>query len=247
MEPVSIAALIAMIASAAVQYQSQVDAQDRQQQAIRNSLDAQEQLQKEAEQKAMKTAETFNPLDRMKEQAALETQITDNLITPVAASQAARAENAGAEGQVSDDYTVAKAKSDASTLKNAETLARLLGKTASSSRLRLNEGVRLLDTGMAMDQLHNFSKGQMGADQIAIDVAKNEDPNMVLAGEALGILGSAGMAYSAANAGKVASAGAASASGGLASNGLNAAADFKSYALPSETQSWINAFKYKPA
>ena len=60
-----------------------------------------------------------------------------------------------------------------------------------------------MDTGQQLGMLNNFSQGQRAADQIAIDVAKNEDPNMVLAGEALGILGSAGMAYSAANAGKV--------------------------------------------
>lgn len=237
MEPLSIAALIAMIASAGVQYQSQLDAQERQQQAIRNSLDAQEELQREAEQKAMKTAETFNPLDRMKEQAALETQITDNLITPVASSQAVRADNAGAEGQVSQDYTVAKAKSDANTLKSAEALARLLGKTASASRLRLNEGIRLMDTGQQLGMLNNFSQGQRAADQIAIDVAKNEDPNMVLAGEVLGIMGSAGMAASAANAGKVTAA--KSTGSGLMVDKLYPMADGTS-------SSWTKAFQAKP-
>lgn len=203
MEPLSIAAIVALVASAAVQYQSQIDTQERQQNAIRNALDAQEQLQKEAETKAMKTAETFNPLDRMKEQAALETQITDNLIAPVSESQVNRAQNATANGDVSEDYNAAKAKSDVNTMKSAEALARLLGKTTASNRLRMNEGIRLMDTGMAIDQLNNFSRGQQGASKIAIDVAGNEDPGMVLASDALGILGTAGLAASAANAGKV--------------------------------------------
>lgn len=202
MEPLSIAALMAMIASAAVQYQSQVDAQGRQQEAIRNSLNAQEKLQREAEAKAMDTAKKFTPQDRMAEQAQLEAQITEGLITPVSESQAIRAEQQTTQGDVSGDYTTAKAKSDLNSVKSAETLARLLGKTTAANRLRMNEGIRLMDTGMAIDQLNSFSRGQGNADKVAIDIAGNEDPNMVLAGEALGILGSAGMMYSAANAGK---------------------------------------------
>ncbi len=203
MEPISIAALIAMVASAAVQYKSQIDVQDRQQEAIRNSLAAQEELQKQAEAKAMQTAEKFAPKDRLAEQSAISDQIASELIAPVSDSQAIRAEQQTTQGNVSGDYTTAKATSDANALKNADALARLLGKTTSANRLRMNEGIRMLDAGMDIDRLNNFSRGQANADRIAIDVAGNEDPNMVLASEALGILGSAGMAYSAANAGKV--------------------------------------------
>lgn len=252
MEPLSIAALVAMLAGAAVQYQAQVEAQDAQQAAIRNSLDAQERLQREAEQKAMKTAETFNPLDRMKQQAELETQITDSLITPVASSQSTRADAAGAEGNVSEDYTLAKAKADTNTLKSAEALARLLGKTSSANRLRLEEGVRLMDTGQQLGMLNNFSQGQKGADSIAIQQAGMVDPGMVLAGSLLQAAGSAGLMYgggSAANAAKTGTttaAGATGASSGLASNGMNAAADFKSYAPSSGSSSWLSALKAKP-
>ena len=245
MEPFSIAALVAMLAGAAVQYQAQVDAQNAQQEAIRNSLNAQEELQREAEQKAMKTAETFNPLDRIKQQAELESQITDNLITPVSGSQTARADKATAEGNISEDYTVAKAKADTNTLKSAEALARLLGKTSSANRLRLEEGIRLMDTGQQLGMLNNFSQGQKAADSIAIQQAGMVDPGMVLAGSLLQAAGSAGMMYGGAKT-PVDPSKVAGTSNGLAANGVNAAADFKSYALPSETQSWINAFKFNP-
>lgn len=209
----SYAALAAMVASAAIQYQSQTEAQDRQQQQIQRSLAAQEELQKQAESKAMATAEKFAPKDRLAEQSAISDQIASELIAPVSESQAIRSQQQTTQGNVSGDYSTAKATSDANTLKNAEVLARLLGKTTSANRLRMNEGIRLMDSGLDIDRLHSFSRGQTGADKIAIDIAGNEDPNMVLASEALGILGSAGMAYSgtAAGAAKTGATGAAGA------------------------------------
>lgn len=246
MEPLSIAALVAMLAGAAVQYQAQVEAQDRQAEAIRNSLDAQEQLQREAEQKAMKTAETFNPLDRMKEQAAIETQITDNLIAPVSESQVNRAQTSTANGALSEDYTVAKAKSDVNSLKSAEALARLLGKTTSANRLRLNEGVRLMDTGQQLGMLGNFSQGQKAADAIKIQQAGMVDPGQVLAGSLLQAAGSAGMMYG----GGAAKAGTEAAKTGTVVEGLKAGGGSSPLMVdkiyPTSSNSWTQAFSAKP-
>ena len=201
MDPISIAAIVAMIAGAAVQYQAQTEAQDRQQAQIQQSLAAQEELQKRAESKAMQTAEKFAPQDRLAEQAALADKISSELIAPVSDSQAIRAEQQTTQGNVSGDYTAAKATSDANALKNADALARLLGKTTSANRLRMNEGIRLMDTGMAIDQLNNFSKGQQAADSIAIQQAGLVNPGQVFAGQLLGAAGSAGLMYSGAAAG----------------------------------------------
>lgn len=213
----SYAALAAMVAGAAIQYQANTEAQERQQAQIRRSLENQEKLQREAEKKAMNTAQKFNPKDRMAEQAALEAQITEGLLAPVSESQTIRASQQTTQGDVSGDYTTAKAASDANALKAADTLARLLGKTTSASRLRMNEGIRLMDTGMALDQLNSFSKGQQGADSIAIQQAGLVDPGKVLAGQLLSAAGSAGMMYGAgAGAGAKAGADGAAAGGGTA-------------------------------
>lgn len=212
MTGLEIAALVALIAGAAVQYQANSEAQDRQQSQIRRSLEAQDKLQREAESKAMATASKFSPKDRMAEQAQLEAQITEGLIAPVSESQAIRAEQQTTQGNVSGDYTTAKAASDATALKNADALARLLGKTTSANRLRMNEGVRLMDTGMAIDQLNNFSKGQQGADSIAIQQAGLVDPGKVFAGQLLSAAGSAGLMYG--GAGGAAKGGADGAAGG---------------------------------
>lgn len=214
MTGLEIAALVALIAGAAVQYQANVEAQDRQQSQIRRSLEAQDKLQREAESKAMATASKFSPKDRMAEQAQIEAQITEGLITPVSESQAIRAEQQTTQGNVSGDYTTAKAASDATALKNADALARLLGKTTSANRLRMNEGVRLMDTGMAIDQLNNFSKGQQGADSIAIQQAGLVDPGKVFAGQLLSAAGSAGLMYGGGGAAKGGADGAAGGAGG---------------------------------
>lgn len=191
----TIAGLTAMLASAAIQYQASKDAQDRQQQAIINGLNAQEELQKKAEKVALDKAKQFDPNERIKNQAQLEEQISSELIAPVSESQKIRSENAGVQGNVSNDYNTAKAKADLNTLKTAESMARLLGKTTSSNRLRMNEGIGLMDAGQSIDQLNNFSRGQQGADNIAVQRAGLLDPNKVFAGQLLQSLGTAGMMY----------------------------------------------------
>jgi len=190
-----IASLAAMVAGSYMQYQANTDAADRQQAAIRQSLERQAELQKQAEKKAVDTAAKFAPGDRIKEQAALEEQISKELIAPVNESQAIRAEQSTTQGDVSGDYSTAKAAATANSLKSAEALARLLGKTTSANRLRMNEGIRLMDTGQQIDQLNSFSRGQQAADQIGIQVAGRPDAEQMFMGSLLQAGGSAGLSY----------------------------------------------------
>ena len=209
MDPLTIAALVAMVAGAGVQYKASTDAQERQQREIAASLEAQRELQMQAEQKAMGAAKEFETPKRAAEQQQLATDIEQSLITPVSESQAIRAEQSTTQGDVSDDYKTAKAASDLETIKQAEQLARLLGKTTSAGRLRMNEGIRLMDTGQDVDRLAGFSRGQAGADNIAIQQAGLLDPGQVLLGSLLQSAGTAGLmsgagAASKAGAGKTA-------------------------------------------
>ncbi len=193
MDPITIASLVAMVAGAYMQNQAAVEAQDRQNAAIREGLKRQSQLQQEAEKKALDTAQTYNTADRTAEQTQLADEITQNLMTPVSESQAIRAQQTTTQGNVSDDYSTAKAASDMASLKSAEQLARLLGKSTSANRLRMNEGIRLMDAGQAIDQLGSFSRGNQAADQIAIQVAGRPDADMQFAGSVLQGVGSAGL------------------------------------------------------
>lgn len=202
------AALAAMIAGAAVQYKASADAQKRQQAEIRAGLASQRELQMQAEQKALGAAEKFATPERKAEQQQIEDTITQELIAPVSESQTIRAGQQTTQGNVSSDYKTAKAASDINAMKAAESLARMMGKTSSANRLRMNEGIRLADTGMDIDRLAGFSRGQAGADQIATQQAGLVDPGMMFAGSLLQSAGSAGLMAGAGGAtGKAAGSG----------------------------------------
>lgn len=193
MDPFTIAALVAAVAGAGVQYKASTDAQARQQREIANSLQSQRSLQMQAEKKATDAAQNFEAPKRADEQSQIAEQLTQELMAPVSESQTIRAGQQTTQGNVSGDYQQAKTASDLNAIKSAEQLARMLGKTSSANRLRMNEGIRLMDAGQGIDQLAGFSRGQAGADQIAIQQAGQVDPGMQLAGSLLQTAGTAGM------------------------------------------------------
>ena len=193
MEPLTMAALASVIGGAGLQYKAQTDAANARNREIAQSLMNQRKLQVEAEKKALDTAQTFNTPDRMKEQAALEQTIEQGLMQPVSDSQAIRAQQTTTQGNVSNEYQTAKAASDAAVLKDAHMLARLMSKTTGANRLRMNEGLRMMDASMDIDRLGSFSRGQNAADQVAIEVAGRPDAGMQLAGGVLQGLGTVGL------------------------------------------------------
>lgn len=188
-----IPALIATIAGAAIQNRAARDAQQRMESATQRSLENQRRLQMQAERRALDTAATYETPKRQAEQTQIADQITQELIAPVSESQAIRQAQQATQGNVSDDYLTARATSDLNTMRQAEQLARLLGKTTSASRLRMNEGIRMMDAGMDVDRLGNFSRGQAGADRIAIDAAGRVDPGRMFLGSLLQGVGTAGL------------------------------------------------------
>ena len=201
MDPFTIAALVAMVAGAGVQYKASTDAQKRQQNEIRTGLASQRELQLKAEKKALDTAETFQAPKRAEEQGQIADELTRELMAPVSESQNIRAAQQTTQGDVSNEYSTAKAASDVNAMKTAQSLAKLLGKSSSANRLRMNEGIRVLDAGQDIDRLGGFSRGQQGADNVAIRQAGQLDPGMVLAGSLLQTAGSAGLMYGGSTGG----------------------------------------------
>jgi hypothetical protein len=193
MTGLEIAALVAAVAGAGMQYNAAREAQARMEAETLRSLENQRRLQMQAEKKALDTAANYETPKRQAEQAQIAEQITQELIAPVSESQAIRQDQQTTQGNVSEDYLTAKAASDLNTLKQAEQIARLLGKTTSASRLRMNEGIRLMDAGMDIDRLNNFSRGQALADRIAINAAGQVDPGQMFLGALLQAGGSAGL------------------------------------------------------
>lgn len=189
----TIAAIAAMVAGAAMQYKASTDAQERQRREMAASLESQRALQMQAEKKALGAAKEFDAPKRSAEQQQLANAIEQELIAPVSESQAIRSKQQTTQGDVSSDYTTAKAASELETVRQAEQLARLLGKTTSAGRLRMNEGIRLMDAGQDVDRLASFSRGQSGADNIAIQRAGNVNAEQVFLGSLLQSAGSAGL------------------------------------------------------
>lgn len=192
MDPFSIAALIAMVVGAGVQYQTQQDAIGERNRQIQQSMQNQRNLQMQAEKKAIDTAQTFEAPERAQQQSEIEQQIEQSLMDPVSESQAIRAKQSTTQGDVSSDYTMAKAASDAAVMKDAHTLAKLMSKTTGANRLRMNEGLRMMDASMDIDRFGSFSRGQSGADQIAIGASGVPDAGMMAIGGALQGIGSMG-------------------------------------------------------
>lgn len=189
-DPISLGLLFA---GAALQYSDARSTAKRQNREISASLLNQTKLQREAEKKALDKAGEFETPKRQAAQAELETQITEKLAAPVSESQAIRAQQQTTQGAVSDDYVKGKAAADAKALQDAQVLARLMGKTSSANRLRMNEAIGLMDTGMDIDRLGNFARGQDAADRIAIDAAGRGDPTKQFLGSILQGAGTAGL------------------------------------------------------
>lgn len=215
LDDLAIAALIASLGGTALQYKANQDAAARADEETRKALARQDALQREAEQKALGQAQQFNTPDRQVAQQQIEQQLTQEFTQPAESAQNIHAQQATTQGNVSDDYTAAKAASDLNTLKNARALAGLFAKTTAASRLRGNEAIQVADTAAGIDRLGNFSRGQAGADQLAIENAARPDAGTQLVG---GLLQAAGTAALAGGAGKAA--GAAGGSGITGGGGL---------------------------
>lgn len=193
MDPFTIAALVAMVGGAAMQYKASTDASKRAERETLASLDRQRQFQLMAEKKAAETANEYLPEDRKKEQKQIEEQITAELTAPVTEAQNINNATSTTQGDVSDDYTLAKAASNVNRLKSAETLARLLGRTTSANRLRQNEAIRFADAVGSVNRIGNFARGQYNADQLAIENAAIPDAGLQLAGGLTSSLGGAAL------------------------------------------------------
>ena len=165
----------------------------------------------------------------MKEQTQIAAEVEQSLITPVSESQAIREQQQTTQGDVSDDYTVAKAKSDAKVRQDATDFARIMGKTTSAQRLRMNEGIRLMDTGQRIDQLGSFSKGSAQAAHYDAEIAGMPNAGLAYGGQALMGLGTAAL-MAGGSAGKTAADGAAGSGAGLSipeGGGLNVSDQYK--------------------
>lgn len=189
----TLAGLLSSIGAAKMQMQASQEAARRADLAIQKSLENQRRLQMEAQDRALSATQQFAPEGRLANQQNIEDTLNQELLAPIEKNPALSFAP-GTTGNVSQDYDRLKAQSDLNTLKSSRELAKIMSKISSANRLRMNEGVNLMDAGRDIDMLNNFSKGQIGADEIAINKASQLNPSKIFGSQVLGALGTAGIA-----------------------------------------------------
>jgi hypothetical protein len=193
MDPFSIAAIVAMLGGTAMQMKASSDAHKRQQQAMAESQRRQREFQMQAQQRAREASDSFDPNTRQQAQDQIAQQTEQQLIKPVAETQAANDINSRTTGDVSNDYDAAKAASNLTQMKNAESLARLLGKTTSATRLRQGEAIDMGNAASDINRINGFAKRQADADQLGIASAGVPNGWLNLGGQLLAGAGQVGM------------------------------------------------------
>lgn len=193
MSYIAVAGAIVAALGAATQYRTQQEAHKRQQRLIQENLMHQQDYQRQAEQAALSRAQEFAPLTRQQKQQQIEQGVAQRMVEPVARAVPSMQEQAAVQGNVSQDYAVGRATSQAEQMRNASALASILGKTMGAGRLRQHEALGMAETGQIIDQLKSFSQGSNSAAQIGIQQAGAPDGGSMIGGALMQSLGSLGM------------------------------------------------------
>lgn len=197
-DDLAIAGLIASLAGSAISYNSQQQAAKRANSESLAAMRRQQDFQKQAEQAAMDRAQDYKTENRQEEQQAIQSEMEQEYLAPTLSAQSINANAATTQGDVSGDYTAAKAKSDANVESLAKTFSNLMAKTNSAKQLRANEAYRMADTTSTIGRLQNFSQGQSAVDQMKIQDAANSGGTGNFLGNLLSAAGSYGMVSGAA-------------------------------------------------
>lgn len=183
-------AIIALVASAALEQINSNVMQNRQSREVGNAMRRQREYQQQAEKIAMDNANDFQQDTRAERQNEIREQLTGQYYKPVEATQTDNASKAAVQGNVSSDYLQAKAASDTSQLKAAKDFAGLYGQQDSAYRLRQDEGLKMADNANQIARINNFSRGMDSVDQYAIQQAGRPDPALSFGSQVLGMIGS---------------------------------------------------------
>lgn len=171
------------------------------------------------QQIAAATAE-YESGKRVQNQAEEADRISSDIKSDVAESQAIRDSQQETQGNVSNDYTQARATAQQKTVDNANAFADLIGKIRSANTLRLNEGYKLNRYGENIGQLAKNARGNYAVGQAEAQQALHSKDTLKTWGQVIQAIGAAASMYGAVAAAPAAAAGA---SGSAAGTGITAA------------------------
>lgn len=155
--------------------------------------------------KIMEALPEYETDNRLKQQEALSDQTKQAISQPVENVQLNTATKGGTQGDVSSDYTTARARANAQTLEDVRNLAQMMGAVTSAQRLRQNEGFRLADLQNEINLMNSFNNGNQRVAQLRAQAKAEGQQGWKLGGQIASALGSAismgaGLAASAPSA-----------------------------------------------
>src|SRR5205085_9723649 len=132
MDPITIAALVAMLAGAGMQYSAQQSAGKKQQQAAVEAQRRQLAAQNEATQIAARKAGEFDPANRQQQQEQIAQQLQGEyektIEAPQVTAQGTQIGSTLPAGAGGTEYLTAQAKEEAKTQASLHALAGLMGR-----------------------------------------------------------------------------------------------------------------------
>ena len=186
-------AIVALVASAALQQINSNLAASRQNRATQAALKRQRDYQRQTEKTVMETAQEYEQQNRADRQENIARELTQRYYEPVEAAQTAHAAETRVQGDVSQDYQQAKTAADNRSLATARELAGLYGRQNSAYRLRQNEAITMADRANQVARINDFARGQSTVDQYAINAAGRGNPFLQLGSQLLGMYGTSAL------------------------------------------------------
>ncbi len=187
--------LIASLAGSAISFSANSNAARAAERARLDAIRQQQELGRQAGKLAMDRAQDYQFENRKNEQKKIQDRLEQEFATPALEAQAINQQASTTQGDVSGDYNIARAASNAKVEQNTRNLARLFAKTGGASLLRRNEAYKIADTAQGIGLLQNFSQGQNAVDQMKIAEAANSGSGTNFLGNIISSLGSAAMMY----------------------------------------------------
>ena len=181
-------ALAAMIASAAIQYNTQAQAASRQRRAAVEAQGRQLAAQNQATDAAAKRAQEFQPEVRKERQDQIAQDLTQQY---QGAAEAKPITAQGVEvGQTipggTADYLASKARETAKATETNRRLAALFGRIGAAGQLRRDEATGIGDTAGQIGRIQSGANNIAGIDQIGIQNAGQPSLGGMIASQALG-------------------------------------------------------------
>lgn len=190
-DPMSIASVAASLYGAKMQSDAQNDAADRQQKAINNSLEQQDQYSQKAEAKALENADQYQANDRLKKFDEARSDAGDSLAQQLTQAREAAPATSAPAGRMSKEFLNGDASAKADQFAKSIEMAQLMGKMRGAGDMLTDEGYANADYASQLGMIGRNAQGAGQAAQPGITAAGKVDSGALMLGGGLQSIGTA--------------------------------------------------------